>query len=170
MVIETERLRLRPLGPVDLDEFITLQSAPEVAEWFGPAIIERARERLGCYEHEWARRGHGLMAILDRGSGRFLGRTGLKYWPQFDETEVGWVLHRSVWGHGYATEAGAACLAWGFQTFSLPYITAMIRPDNERSIAVAQRLGLDAIRQDELFGEPLIVHAVRRERWSSVTR
>ncbi len=66
-----------------------------------------------------------MHAVLGRLSGRFLGRVGLKYWPQFDETEVGWVLRRDAWGHGYATEAARACLDWGFGNLAIPY-----HPDN----------------------------------------
>jgi hypothetical protein len=73
-------------------------------------------------------------------AGRFLGRAGLRYWPQFDETEIGWVLCWDAWGRGYASEAAGAILDWGFEVVPAPYITAMIDTDNERSIRVARRL------------------------------
>ncbi len=60
------------------------------------------------------------MAVLDRASGEFLGRSGFKHWPQFRETEVGWVFKRSAWGNGYATEAGGACVEWAYSRFELP--------------------------------------------------
>jgi hypothetical protein len=43
-----------------------------------------------------------MFAVLDRAGGRFLGRSGLKYWAQFDETELGWVLRRDAWDMGTA--------------------------------------------------------------------
>jgi RimJ/RimL family protein N-acetyltransferase len=120
-----------------------------------------ARSRLERNEREWEERGHGLVAILERAGGRFLGRSGLKYWPQFDETEVGWVLRPDVWGHGFATEAGRACVEWGFATLGLPYLTAMIRPDNHRSIRVAERLGMRPLRSDFLMDLPVVVYCCR---------
>jgi RimJ/RimL family protein N-acetyltransferase len=96
---------------------------------------------------------------VDRESGRFLGRTGLKYWPQFEETEVGWVLRPDAWGQGYATEAARACLDWAFTELGLPFVTAMIAPGNERSIRVAERIGMEPIREDELLGDPVVVYA-----------
>lgn len=105
MLIETERLRLRPMERGDLDEFATLHADPEVTEFVRALDRPAAEERLEQDEREWRERGHGLFAVLDAADGTFLGRCGLKYWPQFDETELGWVLRRQSWGRGYATEA-----------------------------------------------------------------
>lgn len=98
------------------------------------------------------------MAIVERASGRFVGRSGLNYWPQFDETEVGWVLRPDAWGRGFATEAGRACLEWGFTHLDLPYLTAMIRPENHPSIRVAERLGMRPLRSDLLMDVPVVVY------------
>jgi RimJ/RimL family protein N-acetyltransferase len=74
-------------------------------------------------------------------------------------------LRRDAWGHGYATEATRACVDWGFAALPVTYITAMIQPENTRSIQVAQRLGFEPAREDVLLGDPVIVHAVQREDW-----
>jgi RimJ/RimL family protein N-acetyltransferase len=112
-------------------------------------------------DREWAELGYGRMAVLDRAGGEFLGRTGLKRWPQFEETEVGWALRPEARGRGLATEAARAVLEWS-ERFGLPYVTAMIRPDNTPSIAVAERLGLSPLREDELLGVPVVVWATAR--------
>lgn len=161
-MIETPRLRLRRLGPTDLDEFVALHVDPEVTQFVRPLDHGAAKERLDRDESEWRQRGHGLLAILDRRDNAFLGRCGLKYWPQFDETEIGWVLRRNAWGHGYATESGRACIEWGFSEFDMPYLTAMISPRNIRSIRVAERLGLAPLRNDVLLGDPVVVYGLDR--------
>jgi RimJ/RimL family protein N-acetyltransferase/predicted nucleotidyltransferase len=167
MRIETERLMLRPLGIQDLSDVLELHRQPAVIEFLGTTTPGLASERLELCERTWVQRGHDLIAMIERSSGRLVGRTGLKYWPQFNETEVGWVLHRGAWGRGYATEAARAVIDWGFQTFPLPYITAMIRPDNSRSRGVARRLGLTPIREDSVQEIPVIVHATSREAWGA---
>jgi RimJ/RimL family protein N-acetyltransferase len=112
VVIETERLRLRPLRMDDLDDVVAPHAMPEVSRFMRPLPRDQAVDRLDSCEREWQHRGHGLLAILSRESGRFLGRAGLKYWPQFDEIEIGWVLNPAVWGQGYATEAAHAWADW----------------------------------------------------------
>ncbi len=166
MVLETERLLLRPLGMADLDDFVELHEDPEVARFIQPLERPQAEERLRDVECEWAERGHGVFAVLDQISGRFVGRTGLKYWRQFDETEIGWVLRRDTWGHGYATEAARACLDWGFSALTVPYLTAMIAPDNMASIRVADRLNLVPLRNDVLLDREVVVYARSRDDWS----
>ena len=163
--LETERLRLRPAGIRDVDEYVALSEDPEVTRFVDALDARAAEERLRANEREWRDRGHGMFAVLDRRDGRFLGRAGLKYWPQFDETEVGWVLRRDVWGRGYASEAASAILDWGFAVVPATYFTAMIDPDNDRSIRVARRLGLTPLRRDILVGDPVVVYAVAREDW-----
>ena len=165
VVLETDRLTLRPLTVADLDEFMAMHSAPEVIETMGTYGEPAAIDRLERNEREWRERGYGLMALLERDTGRFVGRSGLKYWPEFDETEVGWVLHPGFWGHGFATEAARVCLDWGFRDLDVPYITAMIVPNNTRSLRVAERLGMAPVRSDKLFDLPVLVHAVQREAW-----
>lgn len=166
VLIETERLQLRPLGPADLDALVALHAAPQVSRFTRALPRDAAREWLGRCEQEWHDRGHGLLAIYRREDGRFLGRAGLRYWPQFDETELGWVLHPDVWGHGYATEAASASAEWGFQTLGVSYLTAMIRPDNARSLRVADRLGMTRLREDVLSDAPVIVYAIDRSTGS----
>ncbi|MFF5125899.1 GNAT family N-acetyltransferase [Streptomyces syringium] len=101
-------------------------------------------------------------AIELKSSGEFIGRSGLQYWEQFDEVELGWTLRADHWGHGYATEAAQACLDWGFAALDDEYFTALIRPGNEASVRVAERLGFTPRREDHLQGRPVTVYAVDR--------
>jgi len=161
--IETERLRLRAAEPGDVEELVRLHDDPLVARYL--EVRDRAwyEWRLGVSAEEWEQRGHGLVAVLDRADGGFLGRTGFKYWPQFGETELGWVLRPEARGRGVATEAAGAMLRWGAEHLECPYFTAMVRADNVASIAVAERLGMVPLRDDELLGDAVVVYAIDRE-------
>jgi RimJ/RimL family protein N-acetyltransferase len=166
---ETERLRLRAVEAGDVDDLVRLHDDPLVAHYLGARDRDWYEWRVGASEEEWAERGHGFVVVLDPDSGRLLGRTGLKYWPQFGETELGWVLRPEARGRGIATEAARAVLRWGFERFDFPNVTAMIRPGNQASIAVAERLGMSPLRSDELLGEQVIVYSVSREAWGRLT-
>lgn len=166
-MIDTDRLLLRRLTADDLDELVAIHAEPEVARFMGTFDRVEATEFLQQNRRDWSEHGYGRLAVVDRATGRLLGRSGLKYFPQFRETEVGWVLRPDAWGHGLATEAGRACVAWGFGSLDAPYLTAMIRPDNRRSIAVAERLGMSPLREDVLLGEPVVVYSIERAAWSA---
>jgi RimJ/RimL family protein N-acetyltransferase len=170
MVIETEWLLLRPLSRTDIDELVALHGDPEVTRFIRPLSRSEAEERLRVAEREWLERGHGMFAVFDRLCTRFLGRAGLKFWPQFDETEVGWVLRRDAWGRGYATEAARTCVDWGFSSLPVPYLTAMIHPENEQSVRVARRLAMSPARSDVLLGDPVQVYSIDRNDWPTPGR
>lgn len=162
MEIETERLLMRPVRAGDVDDVVAMHADPLTRRVFGETTRDEVEEWVERSLREWEERGHGRLAIVDRESGAFLGRSGLRFWPEFEEVEVGWVLMPTARGRGVATEAGRASIEWGFRDFALPYVTAMIAPDNDASTAVARRLGMKPLREDRLLGEPVVVHAMRR--------
>ncbi|QPP05470.1 GNAT family N-acetyltransferase [Streptomyces bathyalis] len=159
-MLETDRLVLRPLTRHDVDALVDLHADPLVNRFVPAFSRERALSRLAEIEEQWSERGHGLCAVELRATGEFIGRCGLNYWPQFDEVEAGWTFKPAVWGRGYATEAAAASVSWGFSHLGLGFVTAMIRADNAASIRVAERLGFTPRREDLLFGNPVTVWAL----------
>jgi RimJ/RimL family protein N-acetyltransferase len=112
-VIITERLRLRPASTADIDFWVRLHADPEVNRFVGPYTRERAETRLRGIEDSWATRGYGLCVVESLATGEAIGRSGLNWWEQFGETEVGWTFRRDHWGKGYATEAASAVVDWG---------------------------------------------------------
>jgi RimJ/RimL family protein N-acetyltransferase len=58
---------------------------------------------------------------------------------------------------------------WGFRKLDVPYVTAMIGPDNLRSIRVAERLGMTPLRADVVSDEPVDVYSISREEWAATS-
>ncbi len=165
MLLETDRLLLRRVTVDDVDELLEIHADPDIVRFMGVWDRPRAMEWLTEVDENWDERGYGRVAITDRASGRLLGRTGLMYLSQFAETELGWTLRREAWGHGYATEAARACAHWAFGHLEISYLTSLIEPGNERSMRVAGRLGMTALRNDVFHDRPMVVHAVTRDTW-----
>jgi RimJ/RimL family protein N-acetyltransferase len=145
--IVTDRLVLRAWRDADRDAFAAMNADPVVMEHF-PSVLDRAAsdELLARLLAHWVREGFGLWATERVADGRLLGFVGLSK-PRFEvhgETvvEVGWRLAHEAWGFGYATEAAAAALAFGFETMSLEEIVSFTAPVNARSRAVMERLGM----------------------------
>src|SRR5690349_5668673 len=111
-----------------------------------PAPLSRSQsdELIEKIEAGFETNGFGLWALELRGGGEFIGFTGLAV-PAFEAhftpaIEVGWRLARSVWGNGYATEAGRAALSFGFEEADLEEIVSFTTVANCRSRAVMERL------------------------------
>lgn len=163
-VIETARLRLRPLttSEPDVTAWVELHADPRVNRFVGSYTREQAVERLRLIERQWAERGYGLFAVESLADGRFLGRTGLLYWEQWDEVEAGWTYRFDAQGHGYATEAASALLEWGWRTLDVSFVISMIRPDNPASARVAERLGFAIHHREERMGHEMDVYHLER--------
>jgi RimJ/RimL family protein N-acetyltransferase len=144
--LRTERLVLRSWQESDLDPWATMNADPQVREHFPDLLTrEQSAASMARFQAELDQRGYGLWAVEVRASGEFIGFTGLDpvdaHMP-FTGVEIGWRLIRSAWGHGYATEAAQACLAFGFNVLGLPEIVSMTATTNLRSQAVMRRIGM----------------------------
>lgn len=164
-MLTTARLEMVPLASTHLPDMLDLYSDTRVTRFLVPLDEAGHLRRLREAEEMWAARGFGRAALYEKAGGRFVGRGGLHYWSQFDEVEVGWALRAGAWGHGYASEAGAAWIDWAFAHLDVPYVTACIDLDNHASVSVARRLGMQVRRTDVLHGRQVSVYAIdRRER------
>jgi RimJ/RimL family protein N-acetyltransferase len=144
VVLETPRLRLREMQPDDLDFVAAMLADPEVMRYY-PQLYSRADAQawLDRQRRRYAEDGHGLWLVLDKSTGEPVGQVGLAM-QEVEGTrrpEVGWLLHRPFWGKGYATESGMAVRDAAFQRWRYPALISLIRPVNEPSRRVAERVG-----------------------------
>jgi RimJ/RimL family protein N-acetyltransferase len=148
--VETERLRLERWDhAAHGDGFAAMNAQPEVLEFVGggePMTRAESDAASASIAAHWTAYGFGLWAAVERDSGETLGFVGLTHplwWPEMsDRVEAGWRLRREAWGAGYATEGARAALRAGFETLGLDQIVSLVHPANERSLAVARRLGM----------------------------
>ncbi|HEX6487973.1 MAG TPA: GNAT family N-acetyltransferase [Candidatus Dormibacteraeota bacterium] len=173
---------LRRWRDSDRAPFAELNADPAVVEFFPygltPAESDALIERI---ERGFERHGYGLWAVEVPGVTPFAGFVGLAYhdFPAHFTpcVEVGWRLAREHWGHGYATEGGAAALRFGFERHGLDEIVSMTAAGNLRSRAVMERLGMTRDPADDFDhpnvpeGSPLRAHVLYRltkARWATV--
>jgi RimJ/RimL family protein N-acetyltransferase len=140
--IETARLLLRPTRLEDFDPWATLQADPVAAPFMGgvqprPVAWRGFMIMAGC----WSLLGFGMFSIIEKSSGRWIGRLGPWQPEGWPGTEIGWGLMKDVWGRGYATEGAAAAMEWAFVNLGWTEVIHSIAPENVRSQAVARKLG-----------------------------
>lgn len=140
--LETERLILRPPADVDLDGWAEMMADPVAARFIGGQQPRATAWRfMATMAGSWALNGFGMFSVIEKSSGRWLGRIGPWRPEDWPGTEVGWGLHPSAWGQGYAVEAAEAAIDWVFDHLGWTEVVHCIDPDNTPSIKVAQRLG-----------------------------
>ena len=141
-IIATERLLLRPPSAEDLVPWAGMLADPEATRFTGGVQSRpEAWRNLALFAGSWTLMGYGPFSVIERASGRWIGRVGPWRPDGWPGPEIGWALDRSAWGKGYATEAAAACLGYAFDELGWPEAMHVITPGNTASIAVAGRLG-----------------------------
>jgi RimJ/RimL family protein N-acetyltransferase len=157
--LRTDRLLLRQWRDEDVLPWATMNADPVVREFFPQMMTyEQSAGSVAAFRAELAGRGWGWWAVEVAATGEFIGFAGLDPVDEelpFGGVEVGWRLARPAWGHGYATEAGHACLDFGFDELGLAEILAITAVGNHRSRAVMHRLGMTYDPADD-FEDPTV--------------
>lgn len=168
--IETERLTLRPFREEDVRALFELTQDPDVVRFVNDGRMPTLYESWNLVARwlgHWAMRGHGQWAVEERTSGRLIGRAGIINPADWPGPEVGYLLGRDWWGHGYATEAAGAAMGWGFRELGFEDVISLIDPNNTASIAVATRLGESLRGETTLLGTRVLVYGISYDEWEA---
>jgi RimJ/RimL family protein N-acetyltransferase len=169
-ILETERLTLRSFREADVRALFELSQDPDVVRYVGdrrvPTLQETWRAVAGWLGH-WTLRDYGQWAVEERASGRFIGRAGIINPVDWPGPEVGYLLGRDWWGHGFATEAAQAAMDWGFREIGFADLLSLIDPANAASIAVAAHLGESLRGETDLLGNRVLIYGISRTDWQA---
>lgn len=165
ILLESDRLVLRPHTVDDFDDCHAMWSDPEVIRYIGgkPFTREEVWSRLLRYAGHWALLGFGYWVVREKGSGRFLGEVGFADFrreiepPLHGMPEVGWALAPAAHGCGYATEAVGAALRWADQQWPSGRTACIIAPENRASLRVANKVGYVEVFRTSYKGTPTIL-------------
>jgi RimJ/RimL family protein N-acetyltransferase len=142
LLLETPRLLLRPTALADLEAWTAMFQDEETCRYIGgvqpPSLAWRSfMTMFGA----WRADGFAMFSVLERDTGRWVGRCGPWCPPLWPGTEVGYSFVRASWGRGYATEAAAAATDWAVDVLGWNDIIQTIDPANAGSLGVARKLG-----------------------------
>jgi RimJ/RimL family protein N-acetyltransferase len=168
--IETARLILRPTMREDFDGWAALMADEETARFIGGVQTRPVAWRgFLTMAGAWAMQGFAMFSIIEKSSGRWIGRLGPWVPEGWPGTEVGWGLLRDAWGKGYAVEGAAAAIDWAFAHLGWNEVIHTIGPENIASQAVARKLGSRNLRSGRLPAPfehvPVDVWGQSREEW-----
>ena len=143
----TDDAELRPLMPWHADEFLANldRGREHIAPWVGASFVatdpESARRVLRNYADRWARDDGGIWGIWRHGT--LVG--GVMFVSLSTTTgvaEAGCWLEPAAEGQGLVTRAARVVIDWAIRERGIHRVEWVTKAGNERSIAVAQRLGM----------------------------
>ena len=158
----TERLRLRPYRPEDLDDLAAMFGDPEHMRFY-PSAFDRATTQawLDRQSERYEQEGFGLWLAEERSNGGFVGTIGPApaggrgRAPRRDRL----ARPSRAEGLGYAPEGAAAARDWVFANLEVDHVISLILPENTPSARVAEKLGMRIEREADYKG---LLHRVYR--------
>jgi [ribosomal protein S5]-alanine N-acetyltransferase len=115
------------------EDTMTIGEVQDILTWLIDCYVKNRPERILKF----------TVAVALKKEGSLIGWCGLgplEFAPA--EIELYYGLAKKYWGKGYATEAGAAILDYGFNTIGLNKIVAVVNPENSASVKVLEKLGM----------------------------
>ena len=142
--IETQRIRLRRLGPADAGPFTEAVNDPRIYRMLASVPPGQTKAQTLAWIATHARQreentGHHF-AIEPRVGGPSGIISATRATPN-DPYDIGYWLMPAAWGQGYCTEAGQAVIGWLENTLSVAVLVSGYFVDNPASGKVLRKLG-----------------------------
>jgi RimJ/RimL family protein N-acetyltransferase len=168
--LETERLILRPPAAEDFEAWAAFAADERVAQALGGVQSRPMAWRNMCTMiGAWAVNGFSMFSVIEKTTGRWLGRLGPwrpEGWPC---AEYAISLVADAWGTGYAIEASGVVIDWMCDTLGWTEVLHCIEHENFRAQSLARRLGAKRLHRQgvlpEPFGTQVEIWGQTREEW-----
>lgn len=145
-IIDTDRLQIRELSTLsDLPFILELFNDPSFIRFVGDRGLRTLDDSHRYVEEQAAsyhRNGFGLWAVDLKSDAIPVGICGLLRRPPLTDVEIGFGFLERFCRKGYASEAAGAVMSFGRQRLGLKRIVAVTAPDNDGSIRILEKLGL----------------------------
>ena len=151
LILETDRLLLRPLELTDADDMFAMDSNPEVHKylWQTPALhIDEVIKVIEYVRSQYEKNNIGRFATIVKETNEFIGWTGIKFVDDHVENgntnfyDYGYRLNENFWNKGYATEASKAWLDYGFNQMKIDKMNAYTHSENGASNHILEKVGM----------------------------
>ena len=144
--LSTERLTIRRLAQDDFADLCEMLYDPAVMyAWEHTFTETQVQEWIDCQFARYAQTGVGVFAAIENKTGAMVGQFGL-VWAEIEGEavlELTYMLKQSHFGRGFAVEGSKACIEYAFNTMGVDKLYAPIRPENQVSLKVAEKLGFE---------------------------
>ena len=141
--LSTERLTLRAPDARDWPAWRDFMLSDRSSTISDTRDLGRIWRAFAAEIGHWEIRGYGMWIVTLRGQeDAALALIGPWFPIDWPETEIGWlILSTAHEGQGIAAEAARAAIDHAFDTLGWDTVVSYIAPGNDRSVALAERLG-----------------------------
>jgi RimJ/RimL family protein N-acetyltransferase len=145
MIIETERLLMRPYTPDDVEAAYQVNLDAAVSKYTADGGVKTREEIQQIIKNttmaDYEKYGFGRLAVIYKPDNKYIGFSGLKYLPEFEMVDIGYRFASAYWGMGIATESARPFIPYGFETLNLKEIVGFVMPGNTASSNVLKKVG-----------------------------
>ncbi len=163
--IDTTRLCLDPLEAADAEALHELFTAPGVRRflWGDQTIpFEQAIEVIEISRGLLGKEGSGLWGVRLKRSTNLVGACGYWYFRNPPEREILYAMAPQYWGRGYASEAAAAALRYGFEELRFTEVRGSTDAPNVASVRVMEKIGMRCERRQTAAGLDTLFFSISR--------
>lgn len=157
-ILQTDRCIIRETTEEDVNAFYEIYSEPSITEFMEPLFEKREDEleytrqyRKNIYEFY----GFGMWTIVEKSTGKVIGRAGISYREGFDKPELGFMVAVPYQGKGIAYEVCLAILDYVKEYHDIDKTLVLVEPKNTPSIRLCEKLGVTLV-QRECLGHYLL--------------
>lgn len=151
LILETERLLLRPFEKSDAEALFEMDKNPNVHQYLWQKPVETIDEVYAYIEmvqKQYVERGIGRFSTILKETGELIGWTGIKFVNEQPENgninfyDYGYRLNEKFWNKGYASEATKAWLDYGFNEMKIEKMNAYTHAENGASNHILEKHGM----------------------------
>ncbi len=160
---ETERLRIREIIDLDIDNLYNLLSDSELMKYCSGSLnYKQTQKWLESIKKYYKKIGYDYWAVIDKETGEFIGQLGVIQQEVDDEWLdcIAFMICKDKWGKGYATEGARGCIKYGLEVLKLKKIYATVEEGNTASKTVLKKIGMNYKREAICFNKKVDLYSI----------
>lgn len=143
-ILETERLCVRESMVEDVEDFYRIYGEPSITDYIEELFQDPEEER--AYMEAYIRQmygfyGFGMWTVIEKKTGRIIGRAGLDVREGYELPELGFVIEKASQRKGYGKEVGKAILNYAKEELFFDSVQALVEKENLASVRLLEYLG-----------------------------
>ena len=143
-IVDTERCRIRETRPEDVEAFYQIYSEPSITRYMEGLYPEKEQERQYIREYIdkiYTFYGYGVWTVVERCSGKVIGRAGFSNREGFEDPELGFIIGVPWQRKGYAMEVCQGIIEYGWTALAFEQVQVLVEPGNLSSLNLCEKLG-----------------------------